>query len=113
SVPTGLTASNVTATTLTLSWSASTDSGGPGLGGYYVYRNGSTTPLAAVTSGTSYNDSGLTAGTASSYQVAAFDTAGPRDVSALSTALSVNTQSSGGSSWSDEDIGAVSPAGSY
>jgi hypothetical protein len=112
-VPTGLAASNVTTNSLTLSWSPSTNAGSSGVGGYYVYRNGSTTPLATVTSGTSYNDSGLAAATAYSYQVAAFDTSTPANVSALSNAFSVTTQSTTTASWSDEDIGAVSAAGSY
>ena len=85
-VPTGLSATNVTASGLTLSWTASTNSGGSGVGGYYVYRNGNTTtPLATVTSGTSFTDSGLTAATLYSYQVAAFDTSTPLMVSAPSS----------------------------
>ncbi len=112
-VPTGLAATNVTATTLTLSWTASTNAGSSGVGGYYVYRNGSATPLATVTSGTSYNDSGLTAGTAYTYQVAAFDSSTPPLVSALSTALGVTTQSTGAPTFSNGDIGAVTAAGSY
>src|ERR1700733_598344 len=75
-VPTGLVASNVTASTLTLSWTASSNPSS-GVGGYYVYRNGSSTPLATVTSGTSYNDSGLSAGTCNSSQIASFDTSTP------------------------------------
>jgi hypothetical protein len=64
-VPSGLTASNVTTTAITLTWSASTDlptPGGSGVGGYYVYRNGNeATPIATVTSGTSLTDSRLAA----------------------------------------------------
>ncbi|HZO23793.1 MAG TPA: hypothetical protein VFB37_14920, partial [Steroidobacteraceae bacterium] len=117
-VPTGLATSNVTANSLTLSWAASTDlpnPGGTGVGGYYVYRNGNTTtPIATVTSGTSFNDSGLAAATSYTYQVAAFDKASPVNVSAASTALHVTTQSSGGgTSWSSGDIGAVQASGSY
>jgi chitodextrinase/regulation of enolase protein 1 (concanavalin A-like superfamily) len=115
-VPTGLAVSNLAATSLTLSWTASTDlpnPGGSGVGGYYVYRNGSTTPLATVTSGTSFNDSGLSATTTYSYQVAAFDKASPVNVSAPSTALSVTTSAAVASGWSGGDIGAVTAAGSY
>ena len=112
-VPTGLSATNVTASGLTLSWTASTNSGGSGVGGYYVYRNGNTTtPLATVTS-PSFTDSGLTAATLYSYQVAAFDTSTPALVSAPSTALSVTTESASAASWSSGDIGAVAAAGSY
>ncbi len=112
-VPTGLVSSNVTASSLTLSWTASTNAGSSGVGGYYVYRNGATTPIATVTSGTSFNDTGLAAATAYSYQVAAFDTSTPANVSTLSSALSVSTQSATSGSWSNEDIGPVTAAGSY
>ena len=115
-VPTGLAVTNLAATSLTLNWSAATDlpnPGGSGVGGYYVYRNGSTTPIATVTSGTSFTNSGLAATTTYSYQVAAFDKAIPANVSALSTALSVTTQTAVAASWSSGDIGAVTAAGSY
>ncbi|MGA2564679.1 MAG: PQQ-dependent sugar dehydrogenase [Steroidobacteraceae bacterium] len=102
SVPTGLAASNITASGFTLGWSASSDTGGPGLGGYYVYSNGGSTPIATVTSGTSYPVTGLNAATTYSFQVAAFDTATPANVSAPSSALSVTTQSGGSSTVSVE-----------
>jgi fibronectin type 3 domain-containing protein len=94
SVPTGLKASGVTVSTITLTWNASTDTtpGGPGVGGYYVYRNGNTaTPIATVTTGTSYADTGLIGGTAYQYQVAAFDRAHPANVSAPSGAVAATT----------------------
>ncbi len=115
-VPTGLATSNVTATSLTLSWSASTDlpnPGGSGIGGYYVYRNGTTSPIATVTSGTSFADSGLASSTTYTYQVAAFDKASPANVSAPSSVLSVTTQSSAPpSGWTSADIGSVGATGS-
>ncbi|MGC2462498.1 MAG: fibronectin type III domain-containing protein [Steroidobacteraceae bacterium] len=89
SVPSGLAASNVSSNSVTLSWTASTDAGGPGIGGYYVYRNGSR--IATVSSGTSYTDAALVTSTTYSYQVAAFDTATTPLVSALSSALAVTT----------------------
>jgi chitodextrinase len=89
SVPSGLAASNVSPNSVTLSWTASTDAGGPGIGGYYVYRNGN--QIATVSSGTSYTDTALVTSTSYSYQVAAFDNAAPPNVSALSAALSVTT----------------------
>ena len=118
SVPTGLRATAVTANSVTLGWSASTDNvGGTGVGGYYVYRNGNTTtPYATVTSGTAFLDSGLAATTTYTYQVAAFDKATPTaNVSAASTpALSVTTPSSPPPSvWSGADVGSVAAAGSY
>ena len=90
-VPTGLTASSITAGSIKLGWSASTDlpnPGASGVGGYYVYRNGA---RVATVTGTSYINTALTAATAYSYQVAAFDNATPANVSALSAALSVTT----------------------
>ena len=90
--PTGLAATAVATGSVTLSWNASTDlptPGASGVGGYYVYRNGAT--IATVTTGTSYTDSPLSAATAYSYQVAAFDKATPPNVSALSPALVVTT----------------------
>ncbi|UUZ91154.1 fibronectin type III domain-containing protein [Paenibacillus sp. P25] len=67
-----LTASNVTATSLTLSWSPSTDNM-PGGVRYAVYSGG--TYLTTVT-GTTYQVTGLTAGQSYSFTVKAFDTAG-------------------------------------
>ncbi|MBC2174306.1 glycosyl hydrolase family 18 protein [Listeria booriae] len=87
-------AANVTDVAVPLSWSASTDS--VGVAGYKVYRNG--TEVATV-SGTSYTDTGLTASTAYTYTVKAYDAAG--NVSAASTALSVTTKA-----------GTVTPPGS-
>jgi hypothetical protein len=116
SVPTGLAASNVTTSSVALSWNASTDAGGPGVGGYYVYRNGNTsTPLATVTSGTTYTDTTVAPSTAYTYQVAAFDTATPANVSAPSTAINVSTPSAGGggTTWTGGDIGAVGIPGSF
>jgi chitodextrinase len=60
----------VTATTVTLSWNASTDSGGSGLAGYKVYRG----PIpVGTTTGTTFTDQGLVPGTGYSYPVRAFD----------------------------------------
>ncbi|MBG6132237.1 chitodextrinase [Aquimarina sp. EL_43] len=83
--PSNLTASNVAQTTLSLSWTASTDN--VGVTGYDVYRG--TTRLTTVT-GTSYNVSGLTANTAYSFSVKAKDAAG--NESASSNTVNVTTQ---------------------
>jgi chitodextrinase len=94
-IPTGLAASNVTPSTVPLSWNASTDlpvPGATGVGGYFVYRNN--TLIATVTSGTSYTDLGRAASTGYSYQVAAFDKATPANVSARSAPLNVTTAAS-------------------
>jgi len=97
SVPSGLKASSVTVSTITLTWNASTDTtpGGPGVGGYYVYRNGNTTTPIATVNGTAYTDTGLAASTAYQYQVAAFDKAVPANVSAPCAAISATTSASG------------------
>ena len=75
SVPGNLAVSGVTSSSISLSWSASTDTGGSGLAGYRIYRDGSATPLASVT-GTSFTDGGLAAQSSHSYQVSAYDGAG-------------------------------------
>ncbi|MEQ9466622.1 MAG: S8 family serine peptidase [Ekhidna sp.] len=86
--PTGLNASNVTQTTLTLNWNASTDN--VGVTGYDVYQGASN--IGSVT-GTSANITGLAAGTSYTFTVRAKDAAG--NVSAASNALNVTTQSAG------------------
>src|SRR5207249_4759332 len=55
--------------------------------GYNVYRGG--TQIATVTSGTTYQNTGLSASTAYSYTVAAYDAAG--NISAQSTSASATT----------------------
>ena len=70
----GQSSSGATSTTVALGWSASTDTGGAGLVGYRVYRDGSATAPASVT-GTTFTDTGLTPGTNYSYVVTAFDAA--------------------------------------
>ena len=86
-MPTGLVATTVTETSVALTWTASTDTGGSGLAGYDVYRG--TTKVGSPTSA-SYTDSGLTAATAYQYTVRARDVAG--NISAASSALSVTTK---------------------
>ncbi len=92
SVPTGLAASSVTQTTLTLTWNASTDPtvGGAttsGVANYRIYVGG--TFLGSVTSAGA-NVSGLAPGTSYSFTVSACDGAG--NCSAQSAALVVVTQ---------------------
>lgn len=85
-VPTGLTATAASTTSIQLSWTASTDN--TAVSGYKIYRNGS---YLASSTGTSYLDSSLTANTSYSYQVSAYD-AVPNESSA-STAVSRATLS--------------------
>ncbi|WP_374510998.1 carbohydrate binding domain-containing protein [Niveibacterium sp.] len=80
SAPTGLMGSTVTPSSVTLSWTASTDN--VGVVSYNIYRNG--TKVASSTT-TSYIDSGASGTTV--YTVSAVDAAG--NVSALSAGLSV------------------------
>jgi chitodextrinase len=91
SAPTGLAASNVTQTSLTLTWNAATDD--RGVVGYEVSRDGgAATPVA----GTSLSVTGLTAATAYDFVVRAVDAAG--NASADSDELTVTTESAGPSS---------------
>ena len=87
SVPSGLSSSNITTSSITLSWSASTDAGS-GVANYELLRGGA---LIASPAATSYTDSGLSADTSYSYQVRAKDKAG--NVSAASAALLTSTAS--------------------
>ncbi|ATB27055.1 carbohydrate binding domain-containing protein [Melittangium boletus] len=85
SVPTGLTASGATSSSVALAWTASTDN--YGVAGYEVFRDGGT-QVASVT-GTAYSDTGLAPSTSYSYTVRAKDAAG--NTSAHSAALAVTT----------------------
>jgi hypothetical protein len=76
----------VSCTEVNLAWSASTDTGGSGLGGYRVYRNSAFLKQVAATTTA---DTGLVAGTAYGYQVSAVDNAG--NESARSTTAMVTT----------------------
>ncbi len=89
-VPTNVAATATSPTGVRLTWTASTDTGGSGVAGYRVYRNGSTTPLASPETN-SYTDSTVVAGTAYTYNVRAFDAATPPNESALSAAAAVTT----------------------
>ncbi|HEV7346887.1 glycoside hydrolase family 9 protein [Telluribacter sp.] len=84
--PTGLVADNITASGLTLTWTASTDN--VGVTAYEVYQNG--TLLNGTITGTSLNVSNLACGTAYTYTVLAKDAAGNK--SAMSTATNATTR---------------------
>ena len=68
SIPTGLSASALTTSSISVSWNPSTDN--VGVVGYVVYRD---SVAIATTSSTSYIDTGLTADTTYVYEVQAFD----------------------------------------
>ena len=111
SVPQNLVANATSATSITLAWSASTDSGGSGLAGYRVYRNGGSTPIANVTAA-GYTDSTLSPNTAYTYTVAAYDQAGNQSLSS-SAASATTLPSSSSETLVGADIGAVAAAGSF
>lgn len=71
--PTGFTVNALSASQITLTWTASTDTGGSGLAGYKIYRGGT---LISSSITTSYVDGGLAQSTTYCYTVAAYDGAG-------------------------------------
>jgi hypothetical protein len=97
-VPTNLSATSSSASTASLTWTASTDPvvGGQttsGLAGYQIFRcsGSSCSPTVQVGTSTiaSFSDSGLSASTVYGYAVKAYDNAG--NISAASTAAYVTT----------------------
>src|SRR5690349_271021 len=89
-VPTGLTATGSSTTTIDLNWTASTDNFA--VTGYKVFRDGGATEIATVTT-TSFSDTGLAVNSTHSYQVSAFD--GANNQSAKSNTASATTQLAG------------------
>jgi chitodextrinase/lysophospholipase L1-like esterase len=92
-VPGTPTTSGLTSTSVTLSWSASTDN--LGVAGYDILRATSTGTFATVgtSTTTSFTDTGLTANTTYSYMVRARDAAG--NTSALSAPVTIMTPGGG------------------
>lgn len=84
SVPTNVQATSLAPTSVSVTWTASTDN--VGVTGYKVYRNGA---LAGSPAGTAFTDVGLDPNTSYSYKVAARDAAG--NESAQSAAAVVTT----------------------
>ena len=94
SVPTGLAATAQTSASITLAWSASTDnSGGSGVAGYSVYRNGT---LVGSPATPSYTDTALQADTAYTYTVRARDNAGNTSAASAQISARTSTAPSGG-----------------
>ena len=86
SVPASVISTGTTASSISLSWAASTDD--VGVTGYNIYRNGAKVNSSATPS---YTDTGLAANTAYSYTISAFDAA--KNESAQSAPpLTVSTQ---------------------
>jgi chitodextrinase len=84
SVPTGLAKTGATTTTISLSWTASTDPDSP-VAGYKIFRNA--TQVGTATS-TTYTDTGLTVATSYSYTVSAYDPAGNNSAQSASLVAS-------------------------
>ena len=93
-IPASLTASATGTSTISLVWAPSSDSSGPGLAGYNIYRcaGASCTPstLIGTSKNGSYGDTGLATSTVYTYAVAAYDTLGL--ASAKSSPASATTQ---------------------
>ncbi|MCO6006282.1 cellulose binding domain-containing protein [Actinoallomurus purpureus] len=89
STPAGLAVTGHTSSSVSLSWTASTDN--VGVTGYEVYQGSS---LATTVSGTSATVSGLSASTSYTFKVRAKDAAG--NLSAFSASVSATTDSSSG-----------------
>jgi N-acetyl-anhydromuramyl-L-alanine amidase AmpD len=85
--PSGLTATGISPSQINLSWTASTDSGGAGLAGYIVYRNGAE---VGRTASTTYSDNGLAQNTQYNYFVKAYD--GAANVSGQSNTATAATK---------------------
>ncbi len=106
-VPGNLRGTAVSSSEVDLSWDASSDPSPSGVGGYAVYRNGSTTALATLGSTvTGFKDTTVASGTTYSYRVAAFDYA--KNFSGLSTPASVSTPSTSGTTndtWHMDETG--------
>ena len=96
SVPAGLIASATTSSSISLSWTASTDN--VGVTGYQVLRapgaSGGTFAQIGTATATSFANTGLAASTTFRYQVRAVDAAG--NVSAVSNTLTAATQAASG-----------------
>src|SRR5690349_3612757 len=94
--PTGLAAPSTTSSSVSLTWSASTDN--VGVTGYQILRapgaSGGTFAQVGTSTTTSFTNSGLTAATTYRFQVRAVDAAG--NTSAVSNTVTAVTQAGGG-----------------
>lgn len=89
SIPTGVTAVHPSGQTVNVHWNASTDTGGSGLAGYIVYRNGNPINFASTTSFTDTVPNGIY-----TYTIKAYDNASPANVSAASSGATVQVGTS-------------------
>jgi type III secretion system FlhB-like substrate exporter len=87
-IPTNLQATAANANQVNVTWSASADTGGSGVAGYNIYRNGIKLNSSPVTT-TSYGDGTVSSATTYSYTVQAVDGAGNK--TAQTAPVSVTT----------------------
>lgn len=92
SVPANVASTSKTDTSISLSWTASTDA--VGVTGYEIWR-GST--KAGTTASTSFTDTGLTASTSYNYTIKAFDAAGNVSDPSFEVTVTTNSVSEGNS----------------
>jgi endoglucanase Acf2 len=89
--PTGLTSPGKSSSSVSLAWNASTDN--VGVAGYRIYRGGAN---VGTSSGTTFTDTGLSAGTSYTYMVRAFDAAGNESGASNSVTVTTDNPSGGG-----------------
>jgi hypothetical protein len=98
--PSSLGVTSTTATSVALSWTGSSDSGGSTLAGYKVYRvkgSGANLPVGTVNSSTTaFTDAALEPNTGYTYTIVAFDNA--QNHSSASNSVNPTTSSSSGDS---------------
>ncbi len=92
--PSNFAATAVSPNQVNLSWGASTDSGGSGLGSYHVFRNSVSIATLAYTA-LSYSDTTVSPSTAYTYSVQASDNATPTPNTTQSASANVTTPASG------------------
>ena len=111
SVPQSLISSNITETSVILSWNPSSDN--VGVVAYLIYQDGNSNPIQ-MQPGTSYTVTGLTPNTTYQFAVAASDAAG--NISGQSQAIQVQTLSGGGTCISPTNLasnGTASQSSTY
>jgi chitodextrinase len=105
SVPTSVTASATSQTTIGLSWAPSTDD--VGVTSYTVLRGGVSIASVPATA-TTFTDTGLTPGTAYSYQVQARDAAGNTSASSASVTTTTTADTTAPTAPGTPTVGALS-----
>ena len=93
SIPTGLTATALSSSQISVTWIASTDN--VGVTGYKIFRNGTQVGTSPTPT---YVDGGLAASTSYSYTVSAYDAAGNNSAQSSPATGTTLTSGSGGSS---------------